>query len=168
MGRAPRRTGVAAPPFPPGVRVRRARVEDAEKLHALYHAAYSVHEDPHRPPIMALKDSVDDVRAYIEEGDVLVAEDERGELVASIHARVLVNLRRLAVAPARKGEGLGGAMLEAAMEEARQEGRTWAMLDTLPTHPWLPSFYKRHGFVERCLETWPDGMRWLQFRRRLR
>lgn len=147
--------------------MRPARVEDAEKLHALYHAAYGVHEDPHRPPIAALKDTVADVRAYIEEGGVLVAEDERGELVASVHARVLVNLRRLAVAPARKGEGLGGALLEAAMEEARRAGHAWAMLDTIPTHPWLPAFYRRHGFVERCLEKWPGGVEWLQFRRRL-
>ena len=42
------------------------------------------------------------------------------------------------------------------------------MLDTIPTHPWLPEFYRKHGFEERCLEKFPDGNEWLQFRRKLR
>lgn len=152
----------------PAVRVRDARPEDAPELHALYHAAYAVHEDEHRPPQAALKDSVDDVRASIEEGLVLVAEDASGRLVGSIMLRRVANLRRLAVAPGEKGRGLGGELLEAATARAKEEGMTVAMLDTIPTHPWLPAFYRKHGFEERCVERFPDGMEWLQFRRTLR
>lgn len=154
--------------LPPGVRLREARADDAEALHRLYHEAYAIHEDPHRPPEGGLKDTLDDVRAYIDEGIVLVAEDADGRLVGSIMMRRIVNLRRLAVAPGRKGEGLGGAILEAAVERSREEGATVAMLDTFPDHPWLPPFYRRHGFVERCVEHYPDGGVWLQFRRALR
>lgn len=152
----------------PALRVRDARPEDAQELHALYHAAYAVHEDAHRPAQAALKDSVDDIRAYIEEGLVLVAEDEGGRLVGSVMLRRIANLRRLAVSPGEKGKGLGGELLEAAISRAKEEGMTVAMLDTIPTHPWLPDFYRKHGFEERCVETFPDGMTWLQFRRMLR
>ena len=152
----------------PALRVREARADDAVELHALYHAAYAEHQDPHRPPQAALKDLVEDVQAYIAEGLVLVAEDEDGRLVGSVMLRRVANLRRLAVAPDRKGEGLGGALLEAALARAKEEGMTVAMLDTFPTHPWLPSFYRRHGFEERCVEVFPDGFEWLQFRKPLR
>ena len=145
------------------LRVRDARPEDAEKLHALLHAAYKDRGDD-RP----LTDSVERVRADIEEGLVLVAEDAGGRLVASVMLRRVANIRRLAVAPEAKGAGLGAQMLEAAVERARADGFTYAMLDTIPTHPWLPEFYRKHGFEERCLETFPDGNDWLQFRRRLR
>lgn len=148
-------------------RVREARPEDAPALHALYHAAYSVHHDPHRPPLMALRDSVEDVRAYIEEGDVLVAEDAAGRLVASVHARAVVNLRRLAVAPDAKRQGLGAMMLAAGEAHARGAGARWAVLDTLPEHPWLPDFYRAQGYQDRSIETFPDGSRWRQLRKRL-
>lgn len=149
------------------VRLRDARPDDAEALHRLYHAAYAAGEDPHRPPETALADTVDDVRAFIEEGLVLVAEDDAGRLVGSIHLRSVVNLRRLAVAPDIKRQGLAGQLLEASLERAKKDGFAWAMLDTIPTHPWLPKFYRKHGFVERCLEKFPNGIDWLQFRKRL-
>lgn len=145
------------------IRVRDARPEDAEALHALLHAAY---ED--RGEDRPLVDTVDRVRADIEEGLVLVAEDTSGRLVASVMLRRVANVRRLAVAPTRKGEGLGGRMLDAAVARAETEGMTFAMLDTIPTHPWLPDFYRRHGFEDRCIERFPDGNDWLQLRRRLR
>lgn len=155
----------SAPVLPPGLTVRDARPEDAPAVHALYHAAYSVHNDPHRPPVAALKDTLDDVRAYIRDSRVLVAEDAAGRVVATVALRRIANVRRLAVAPDAKGEGLGAALLEAAVEAARGEGFEVAMLDTMAEHPWLPGFYARHGFEERCVESFPDGTRWRQFRR---
>lgn len=149
------------------VRVRDARPEDAEALHRLYHAAYAEGADPHRPPETALTDSVTDVRAFIEEGLVLVAEDDAGRLVGSVHLRSIVNVRRLAVAPERKGEGLSHRLIEEALARGKRDGFAWAMLDTIPAHPWLPKLYRKHGFVERCLEIFPNGVKWLQFRKQL-
>src|SRR5688500_11063190 len=123
------------------LRVRDARPEDAEELHALLHSAYQDRGDD-RP----LTDSVERVRADIEEGLVLVAEDAGGRLVASVMLRRVANIRRLAVAPDAKGAGLGAQMLEAAVDRAREDGFGYAMLDTIPTHPWLPEFYRKHGF----------------------
>lgn len=154
--------------LPQGVRVRVARPEDAEALHRLYHEAYALHQDPHRPPVAALKDTVEDVRAYVRDSTVLVAEDEAGNLVASVAIRSVANVRRLAVAPHRKGEGLGGALLEAAVERARADGFEVAELDTFATHPWLPPFYERHGFQRRGVLRLDEGTEWVEYRRRLK
>lgn len=148
--------------------MREARAEDAEALHRLYHEAYAPHQDPHRPPIAALKDTLDDVRAYIRDSTVLVAEDASGRIVATVALRRIANLRRLAVAPDVKGTGLGACMLETAVARARSEGFEQAMLDTFATHPWLPSFYERHAFQRRGVERMEDGTEWLVFRRKLR
>lgn len=144
------------------LRMRDARPEDAEALHAMRHAAYA-DRGPERPLVDTLEDTLRDIT----DGLVLVAEDEAGRIVGSVHLRRVANVRRLAVAPDAKGEGVGAALLEAAVERARRDGFAYAMLDTLPDHPWLPEFYRRHGFEERCLERFPNGVDWLAFRRRL-
>lgn len=148
------------------MRFRDARPADAPTLHALYHEAYAVHRDPHRPPVAALRDTVADVESYLAEGPILVAEEE-GALVGSVALRPIANVRRLAVHPDAQRAGLAGALLEAALERARAEGYAHAMLDTMADHPWLPGFYARRGFAERCVEHFPDGTRWRQFRRKL-
>ena len=155
-------------PLPPGLRLRDATPADAEALHALYHAAYAVHEDPHRPPVAALRDTVEDVRGYVRDSRVLVAEDGKGRLVGSIAIRSVANLRRLAVAPDAKQKGLGAALLDAAVERAAREGFEIAQLDTMAGHPWLPGFYERRGFEHRAIERLPDGTEWEVLRRRLR
>lgn len=148
------------------LRIREARPEDAPALHALLHAAYAAREGPQgeRP----LLDTLDDVRGIIEEGLVLVGENAEGRLVSCVHLRRVAEVRRLAVAPEAAREGLGGQMLEEALGRAEALGHGVAMLDTIPTHPWLPEFYRRHGFAERCVERFPDGRDWLQLRRKLR
>jgi len=152
-------------PMPHGVRLRDANPADADALHALYHAAYAPDEDPfRRKPI---RDTRDDVRSYLSERAVLVAEDPQGALVATAHLRAIANLRRVAVHPERKGEGLGAAMVKAAVARARAERFDFVELDTQHDHPWLPGFYRRHGFVERGVETMADGSRWLVMRQRL-
>lgn len=153
--------------LPPGLRLREATEADAEALHALYHAAYAPGEDPHRPESMRLADTVEDVRGFVRDSLVLVAEDASGRLVGTIAMRRVANLRRLAVAPDAKRQGLGGALLEAGVEAARAEGFEVAMLDTIEDHPWLVDLYRRHGFVDRCVERFPDGNVWRQLRRRL-
>lgn len=157
---------MAPRPLPPGVRLRDARPEDAEALHALYHAAYHPDQDPHRT--RPLKDTVEDVRAYLREHAVIVAEDEKtGTLLATVQLRAIANVRRLAVAPEAKGLGLGSVLLDAALERAAADGFDFAELDTQPDHPWLPPFYARHGFEVRGIEELPDGGRWLVMRKRL-
>lgn len=154
--------------FPPGVRVRIATEQDTVALHALYHAAYSVHADEHRPRTGGLKDSIEDVRGYVREQTVLLAEDADGQALATVTLKPIANLRRLAVAPHAKGAGLGSAMLEAGVEQARADGFGVAMLTTLEAHPWLSAFYARHGFEAYSVDKTADGNVWRQMRRRVR
>src|SRR5581483_5339238 len=112
-----------------------------------------------------LPDTVEDVRAFLRERALLVAEDEGG-LVASAQVRAIANVRRVAVHPRAKGQGLGGVMVDAALDRARRERFDFAELDTQADHPWLPGFYRRHGFVERGVETLSDGSRWLVMRQK--
>lgn len=155
-------------PFPRvQTRIREATPDDAEALHRLYHAAYSVHSDPARLAIGGLRDTIDDVRAYIRDSTVLVAENEEGELVATCATRRIANLRRLAVAPGAKGAGLGAKLLEAAVQRAVDDGFEVAQLETIRDHPWLSSFYERHGFEVRGVESMPNGLDWLVMRRKL-
>lgn len=153
--------------LPAGHRLREATADDAEALHALYHAAYSVHADPARPPGAALRDTLDDVRAYVRDSRVLVLEAPDGRLVATVATRRVANVRRLAVEPASKGQGFGAAMLEAALAQAAEDGFELAQLETLEAHPWLSDFYRRHGFADRGVERTADGLEWRVMRRRL-
>lgn len=163
--RVPPRMG-APRPLPPGIRLRDARPEDAEALHALYHAAYHPDQDPHRT--RPLKDTVEDVRGYLREHALLVAEDEAtGALLATVQLRAIANVRRLAVSPDAKGLGLGSALLDAALARAADDAFDLAELDTQPDHPWLAPFYARHGFEVRGVEELADGSRWLVMRKRL-
>lgn len=148
-------------------RIREATEHDAEALHRLYHEAYSVHSDPHRAPIGGLRDTVDDVRAYIRDSTVLVAENEKGEIVATCATRRIANIRRLAVAPGAKGAGLGALMLEAAVQRASEDGFEVAQLETIRGHPWLSQFYERHGFELRGVERMSNDLEWLVMRRKL-
>ena len=149
------------------MRIREATLADAEEILALYQAAYSVHNDPHRPPYAALRDTLDDVRAYVRDSRVLVALDDAGRIVGTVATRRLANVRRLAVAPDAKENGIGGALLEAAVECAAKDGFEFAELDTLSGHPWLPQFYMRHRFHERGVMRMKDGTEWINLRRKL-
>ena len=154
--------------LPTGVHVRDARPADAEAIHALYHAAYAPGQDAHRDASgKPLRDSVDDVRGFLRERALLVAEDEKGALVGTVALRAIANVRRLAVHPSQKKSGLGAALLDAIAERARHERFDVAQLETQHDHPWLPQFYARRGYVERGVETMTDGTKWLVMRQRL-
>gem|GEM_PF-4611494 len=155
------------PSLPSGARLRDATPADAEAILALYREAYDPRHDPHRAAAgVPFKDALEDVRGYLRERALLVAERD-GALLATVHLRALANVRRLAVSPHARGEGLGAAMLEAAAERARRERFDHLQLETLADHPWLSPFYARHGYAERGVETMPDGTRWLVMRQRL-
>jgi GNAT superfamily N-acetyltransferase len=158
---------VPAPPIPAGFSIRDATDEDAPAIHALYVAAYSPESDPSRSSLAPLRDTVEDVRAYVRDSRVLVLEDTEGRIVATAAVRRVANVRRLAVMPEAKGAGLGAAMLDAALDAARDEGFEVAQLETPEAHPWLAAFYSRHGFEARGVETTADGSAWRVMRKRL-
>jgi ribosomal protein S18 acetylase RimI-like enzyme len=64
-------------------------------------------------------------------------------------------LEELYVAPPQRGQGLGRALLEAAMEAARSEGAEYMELGTSETDTAARALYESAGFTNR--EGGPDG-----------
>jgi GNAT superfamily N-acetyltransferase len=59
-----------------------------------------------------------------------------------------VHLEQLSVDPAHGRQGIGGALVEAAVEQAREHGADRVTLCTYADVAWNGPFYARHGFVE--------------------
>src|SRR5688500_14770382 len=74
-------------------------------------------------------------------------------------------LEELYVAPERRGEGLGRALLEAAMQAARAAGATHIDLGTSEDDVAAIGLYESAGFTNR--EGAPDGPRMLYYERDL-
>ena len=84
----------------------------------------------------------------------------------SVYSRSLdAYLEELYVVPPRRGEGLGRALLEAAIEEARSEGAARMDLGTSETDVAARGLYESAGFTNR--EGRPDGPVMLYYERDL-
>jgi len=104
----------------------------------------------------------------------LVARDEAGEAVGCGALRVLgdetVELKRMYVRPAARGQGIGRALLAALEAEAARLGATRVRLETGPLQPDAIALYESSGYREipcwgayaeaplsRCYERSLDG-----------
>lgn len=88
-----------------------------------------------------------------EPGFLLVAEDADAgpEIVGFAHVLEvdgLAHLEQVAVPPEHGRRGHGGALVEAAAEEARRRGHRRITLRTFADVPWNAPAYARAGFVE--------------------
>jgi ribosomal protein S18 acetylase RimI-like enzyme len=109
----------------------------------------------------------------IESGEVtvLLAEDGRDGFAElrfrpSLYTGALdAHLEELYVVPERRGRGLGRALLEAAMEHARQRGAAHIDLGTSEGDVAARALYENAGFINR--EGGPDGPRMLYYERDL-
>jgi ribosomal protein S18 acetylase RimI-like enzyme len=75
------------------------------------------------------------------------------------------HIEELYVIPSRRGRGSGRALLEAAMEAAREEGATHIELTTAESDAEALALYASAGFTNR--ERGPDGPRMLYLEREL-
>jgi ribosomal protein S18 acetylase RimI-like enzyme len=75
------------------------------------------------------------------------------------------HLQELYVAPAQRGRGIGRALLEATLAQAREAGATWIDLGTSVADTAARALYESCGFTN--LESQPDGPSMLFYEREL-
>lgn len=93
--------------------------------------------------------------AMMEKGRILVAEDDAGNLLASVYVELRGArgyLGMLAVDPARQRSGLGRRLVEAAEDRLRKLGCEAVDITVLSLRPELLPIYERLGYVETGTE----------------
>ena len=150
-------------------RVRRASAGDAAQAARLMHR-FNVEFDEEIDDVEVLE------RRYREQLDdddfavILVAENDVGFAQLRHKGQIYSDaptayLEELYVIPDRRGEGLGRALLEAAMEEARAHGADHIDLGTSEDDTAARALYESAGFTNR--EGRPDGPVMLYYERDL-
>ena len=139
--------------------VRRAGVADAGDVGRLLHD-FNTEYDDHTPGPQAMAGRIGEL---LESGDVLVLLGGPGpdglallRFRPSLWSETLdCYLEELYVVPERRGQGLGQALMEAAMETARKEGAAHMDLGTAETDTAARALYEKLGFDNH--EGKPDG-----------
>jgi ribosomal protein S18 acetylase RimI-like enzyme len=144
---------------PPDLGVRRAEVADAETIAQLLHDFNSEFDEP-TPGPRALAERVRQLLAAGEITVLLGGGKPRGLAVLRFRPAIWTEaldcyLEELYVVPDRRGQGLGRALMEAAIELARREGAAHMDLGTSEDDVAARALYERLGFSNR--EGRPDG-----------
>jgi ribosomal protein S18 acetylase RimI-like enzyme len=135
--------------------LRTARAGDREEIRRIDLATWSPRVTP-APPPAADRDLLDRFGA----ANVIVAEAGKGLAGYLIlgdwtdleSARHVLEVKGLAVDPARQGEGVGAALLDAGVERARKAGRRRLRLRVLGVNAGARRLYESRGFeVEAVL-----------------
>jgi ribosomal protein S18 acetylase RimI-like enzyme len=139
--------------------IRRATPDDAAEVARLLHDFNSEFDEP-SPGVEVLAERAREMLAA-EEMTVLLA-GEGPDAIAELRFRRSIwsgeldaYLEELYVAPERRGEGLGRALLEAAMQASRDAGATHMDLGTSEDDVAARALYESLGFSNR--EGRPDG-----------
>ncbi len=133
-------------PAPANAGIRTAVQRDIDLLARLINSAFRVEQ----PFIDGDRTNPEGVRAYMEKGKFLLAEDAAG-----LEGCVYVELRGdrgylglLGVDPSRQGTGLGRKLMDAAENFFRQACCIAVDLRVVSAHTPLPSFYRHLSYLE--------------------
>jgi ribosomal protein S18 acetylase RimI-like enzyme len=145
--------------MPPDSSVRLASAEDAGELARLLHD-FNTEFDDYVPEVPELTERI---AAHIEAGHAtffLAGDGPDGFSMVVLRPALTTGalgayLEELYVAPAMRGQGLGRALLEATMEEARSRGADHIDLNTSEDDVAARGLYESAGFTNR--EGRPDG-----------
>jgi ribosomal protein S18 acetylase RimI-like enzyme len=149
--------------------VRRAGVEDAADVARLLHDFNTEFDEP-TPDVEILTRRVVKLLAEGEVTALLAGEGPEGIAQLRTFPSIWTGgleayLEELYVVPARRGEGIGRALLEASMDTARSAGATHIDLNTGETDTTARALYESAGFTNR--EGSEDGPRMLYYEREL-
>jgi len=133
--------------------VREAGLEDCDALGQLLHDFNREYDDP-TPGPTALAERL---RELLSTGDTVVLLGGAGpDGLAVLRFRRSIwtpglecYLAELYVVPARRGHGLGRALMETAIDVARQEGADWMDLGTSEDDVAARALYESLGFINR-------------------
>lgn len=135
------------------VGIRTAVPGDAEAAARVINAAFAVEQ----VAIDGDRTSPESVRAMMNTGQVLVAEDEHG-VVGCVYVEARGDhsyLGLLSVDPLRQGTGLGRRLLTAAEDLARAAGSNAMDLRIISPRAELLPFYRRLGYIETGTSAFP-------------
>jgi GNAT superfamily N-acetyltransferase len=128
------------------VHIRRAELADVDSLARLINIAFRVEQ----PFIEGDRIDPHGLRAYMEKGKFLLAEDSVG-LAGCVYVELRGNrgyLGLLGVDPPRQGAGIGRKLMDAAENYFREAGCRGVDLRIISPRTPLPAFYCRLGYVE--------------------
>jgi GNAT superfamily N-acetyltransferase len=128
------------------IKIRVAQTADVEALATLVNSAFRVE----LPFIEGDRINPDGVRAYMEKGKFLLAEDAAG-LAGCVYVELRADrgyLGLLGVEPARQGTGLGRKLMDASENYFRQAACVAVDLRVISPRTPLPSFYRHLGYAE--------------------
>ena len=133
-------------PAPANTRIRTAAQSDIDTLARLINAAFRVEQ----PFIEGDRTNPNGVRAYMEKGKFLLAEDATG-LAGCVYVELRGDrgyLGLLGVDPSHQGTGLGRKLMDAAENFFRRAGCVAVDLRVVSARAPLPSFYRHLGYLE--------------------
>jgi GNAT superfamily N-acetyltransferase len=149
----------------PGASVRRAGVDDAVVVARLLHDFNTEYEEA-TPPVDVLAERLGELLASEAITVLLAGHPALGFALLRFRPSLWssaadVYLEELYVVPERRGEGTGGALLDAAIEAAREAGADHFELTTGETDREARALYESRSFTNR--EGAPDGPRMLYY-----
>ena len=150
----------------PAFSIRRASTADAESVAALGARLFAetygpTHPEPELSRYLAREFAVKDVRNALASDDVrmlLVEHPERGPIAyayvrvsleppAGVEGTRVVEIARFYVDTAYHGRGVGAALMEECLDDAKARGADVVWLQVWKEAPWAVGFYARMGFV---------------------
>lgn len=141
-------------------RVRIADAADTPDIGRLLHDFNAEYDEPVNPPADWLARRMTGLMASGDTDVLLVGDPPAGLAVVRYQASIWTEglecyLAELYVVPARRGQGLGRALMEAALQRARERGGDYMLLGTSETDTAARALYESMGFINR--ERGPDG-----------
>lgn len=142
------------------VKVRLASAADAETIARILNDAFAEFTGEYTPEALQyVTPTVDEVRERFAEGPIWVAL-MAGEIVGTVSAVPepdWLYIRSMAVLPTAQGHGVGGRLLEAIEDYAREIGEKTLFLYTTHFSSDAIRLYEKHGFMrgrETTAEEW--------------